>query len=650
VEHILSEKENCWQLASVDRAAFIIDAEDYFRAFRESVSLARHSIFVLGWDIHSALRLVRDGSDDGLPETLSALLDALAKKNPNLQIYILSWDFAMIYAMEREFFPHYRLQWKSHDRVRFSLDGEHPVGASQHQKLVVIDDRIAFAGGMDLSKWRWDTSAHLADDERRIDPEGKPYPPFHDVQMVVDGEAAAALGRLARERWLDAIEAARRFIYIENQYLSSHAFGEAIAKRLQEPGGPEVIIVGPEQTGGWLEQHTMDVLRARLLRELRRADHHDRLRVYSVRVSKEPQISLMIHAKVMVIDDRFARVGSSNLSNRSMGLDSECDLAIESTDARDCTEAIRGFRQRLLAEHLGVDESAVRDAEATKPSLIRAIESLRGNERTLEPLSAELPEEVDAWVPDSELLDPERPVEPEELMEYFVGSDEQKTSKTNLLKAGLLATAVLVFALAWRWTPLGEWLDVDTLAAGGEWLKDRPFTPLLVLAAYVVAGFAIVPVTLLFVATVMVFGPWAGMAYALAGGELSALACFAAGHLLGRDAVTRLAGSRVNRISRKLAERGILTMVTLRIVPVAPFSVINVVAGVSDIRMRDFAIGNLIGMLPGVIAVAFVTDWVLASLREPSTTTITVALAVVAAAIIAVAAARHWLRRRGHGS
>lgn len=705
MEHILSEKENCWQLASVDRAAFIIDAEDYFRAFRESVSLARHSIFVLGWDIHSALRLVRDGSDDGLPETLSALLDALAKKNPNLQIYILSWDFAMIYAMEREFFPHYRLQWKSHDRVRFSLDGEHPVGASQHQKLVVIDDRIAFAGGMDLSKWRWDTSAHLADDERRIDPEGKPYPPFHDVQMVVDGEAAAALGRLARERWLDAngaepeagpvesehdpwppsiepdilearvgiartlpeyegrrevreverlyldaIEAARHFIYIENQYLSSHAFGEAIAKRLQEPGGPEVIIVGPEQTGGWLEQHTMDVLRARLLRELRRADHHDRLRVYSVRVSKEPQISLMIHAKVMVIDDRFARVGSSNLSNRSMGLDSECDLAIESTDDRDCTEAIRGFRQRLLAEHLGVDESAVRDAEATKPSLIRAIESLRGNERTLEPLSAELPEEVDAWVPDSELLDPERPVEPEELMEYFVGSDEQKTSKTNLLKAGLLATAVLVFALAWRWTPLGEWLDVDTLAAGGEWLKDRPFTPLLVLAAYVVAGFAIVPVTLLFVATVMVFGPWAGMAYALAGGELSALACFAAGHLLGRDAVTRLAGSRVNRISRKLAERGILTMVTLRIVPVAPFSVINVVAGVSDIRMRDFAIGNLIGMLPGVIAVAFVTDWVLASLREPSTTTITVALAVVAAAIIAVAAARHWLRRRGHGS
>ena len=148
----------------------------------------------------------------------------------------------------------------------------------------------------------------------------------------------------------------------------------------------------------------------------------------------------------------------------------------------------------------------------------------------------------------------------------------------------------------------------------------------------------------------MVFGPWAGMAYSLAGGELSALACFAAGHLLGRDAVTRLAGSRVNRISRKLSERGILTMITLRIVPVAPFSVINVVAGVSDIRMRDFAIGNLIGMLPGVVAVAFVTDWVVASLREPSTTTITVTLVVAATAITAVAAARHWLRRRGQRS
>ncbi len=104
----------------------------------------------------------------------------------------------MIYAMEREFFPRYKLKWLPHKRIHFCLDGEHPIGASQHQKVVVIDDTVAFSGGFDVSKWRWDTSEHLPDDKLRVDPEGKPYPPFHDVQMVVDGEAASALGELVR--------------------------------------------------------------------------------------------------------------------------------------------------------------------------------------------------------------------------------------------------------------------------------------------------------------------------------------------------------------------------------------------------------------------------------------------------------------------
>ena len=97
--------------------------------------------------------------------------------------------------------PLYALNWKTHSRVRFYMDDKHPVGASQHQKIVVVDDAVAFSGGLDLRKWRWDTPEHHIDDQRRVDPDGKPYPPFHDVQMVVDGAAAAALGQLARERW-----------------------------------------------------------------------------------------------------------------------------------------------------------------------------------------------------------------------------------------------------------------------------------------------------------------------------------------------------------------------------------------------------------------------------------------------------------------
>ncbi len=704
MNRILAEGKNCWRIVRAERASFIVDGHDYFLAVHEAICRARRSIYILGWDVHNELRLVRSGEEVDFPTELGPLLDAVAEARPDLQVYILEWDFSMIYVMERDFFPRYKLRWKSHDRVHFCLDGEHPVGASQHQKIIVIDEALAFSGGFDLSKWRWDTSEHRPDDERRRDPDGKPYDPFHDVQMAVTGEAARALAELARERWqvatgealpvvqadsavdpwppsvqpachdvevaiartlprygdreevreverlyLDSIAAAKKFIYLENQFLSSHRIGEALAERLEEPDGPEVIIVMPTKTGAWLEQHTMDVLRARILRRLRDADTKDRLRVYSVRLSKDPELSLMIHAKVMVVDDVFARVASSNTSNRSMGLDSECDLAIESTESNDCRRAIRDFRRRLLAEHLGVSIEDLEGAERSCESLIGAIESLRGGERTFEDLWGEIPPEVDEWVPDSELLDPEKPVEPDELLEYFVGPDQKGPLSTQLRKLGAILLALLGLAAAWRWTPLADWLDIDTATAAAKWIDTQPFTPLIVMAVYVVAGLLVVPVTLLIVATVLAFGPWWGMAYALTGSELSALVSFGLGSVLGRGRVSRFAGSRVNRISRALSNRGILTIITLRIVPVAPFSVINVIAGVSDIRLRDFAIGSLIGMLPGVLAMSLLTDRVVASIREPSAASIVAVIGVGILAVLALFGIRHWLRNRTEG-
>ena len=86
-------------------------------------------------------------------------------------------------------------------QIRFCLDDDLPFGASQHQKIVVVDDALAFSGGLDLTTRRWDTRAHRLDDPRRVDLAGVPYAPFHDVQAMVDGKAAAALAELARVRW-----------------------------------------------------------------------------------------------------------------------------------------------------------------------------------------------------------------------------------------------------------------------------------------------------------------------------------------------------------------------------------------------------------------------------------------------------------------
>ena len=107
----------------------------------------------------------------------------------------------MIFTLERELLPSYRFAWNAHPRLSFALDDAHPSAGSHHQKIVVVDDTLAFAGGLDLTIRRWDTPAHDARDPARVDPDGAPYPPMHDVQMMVDGDAAAALGELARERW-----------------------------------------------------------------------------------------------------------------------------------------------------------------------------------------------------------------------------------------------------------------------------------------------------------------------------------------------------------------------------------------------------------------------------------------------------------------
>ena len=700
-QSILRPGKNCWRSAQAQRVAVAIDGEAYFRAVREAILAAQRSVFILGWDIHSRLKLVRDEAEHAHPLELGALLDYVARES-RVDVYVLSWVFAMIYMVEREPLPLYVLNWKTHSRVHFHMDDHHPVGASQHQKLVVVDDRIAFCGGLDLSKWRWDTPAHAIDEPRRVDPDGKPYPPFHDIQMLVDGDAAAALGELARERWrcatgdsieagdansaeddpwpeslqpimrevpvaiarthaeygaltavreveqlyLDSIAAAEHLIYIENQYLTAHCIQQALVECLQRERGAEVVIVMPEKTGGWLEQHTMDVLRARLVKHLHEADHGDRLRLYYPQLAADTDTSLMVHAKFMVVDDRLLRVASSNLSNRSMGLDSECDLVIEADDGSAVQRAIRDLRMSLICEHLGIETETLRASEQEHGSLIRAIETNRRGERTLQPLQTEVDRDVDQLVPESTLIDPERPIDSQAFVNHFVPDEDKPHTAKHVVLGVTLVAALLALTAAWRWTSLGDWLDIDTLVGQAELLQAHPATPLLVITLFSLSASLAVPLTLLVVTAVLVFGSLAGFAYALAGAVLSALLSYLLGQGAGRDLVRRYAGKRLNRISKKLSQRGVLTIITLRIVPVAPFAVINLVAGASHIRMRDFALGTLIGLLPGVSAIALFADSVVRSIRNPDGSSLAWLVAVLVGIVAMMFALRKWLSDR----
>lgn len=704
---LFEPSKNCHRCERAPRAAVMIDGEAYFRALHQALCRAKRFVFIVGWDLHSDVRLIRNGDSEGYPEHLGELLDTLAEKRPELSIYLLSWDFAMIYVMEREFFPRYNLKWRANKRIHFALDGRHPVGASQHQKIVVVDDALAFAGGLDLTRGRWDTPRHHPRDERRVDPGGQPYPPFHDVQMAVDGPAAIALGELVRERWarsegaspalpppvegldpwppgltpdfndvriaiartlpadgdqpqtaevrqlyLDSIAAARQFIYIENQYLTAVCIGKALEARLVEDDGPQVVIVMPNESGGWLEHQTMDVLRSRLVAGLRGADRHDRLRLYYPRLATRPHCALMVHAKVMVVDDRFLRVGSSNLNNRSMGFDSECDLAVAAEPGDEgLRQTITAIRTRLLAEHLGRTPEEVAQAMETQGDLIAAIESLRGGERTLAPFTTEISEDADNWLTESRLFDPEKPVPPDQLLDLFVGPEQQPAAYRHAVKVFLLLAVVAGLAAVWRWTPLGDLINLESARSLATWIHRQPLAPLLVAGTYVLGGLVALPVTLMIIATVIVFGPWLGLLYALAGAWLSAIVVFGIGRWMGRGTVRRFAGSLLNRLSRKLSESGLWAVITFRIVPVAPFSVINLIAGVSEVRWRDFALGTLLGMLPGVLAIVLLADRVAESLRHPDLVQVTILLSSIALVGLGLVGLRRWVKhKRSAGS
>jgi phosphatidylserine/phosphatidylglycerophosphate/cardiolipin synthase-like enzyme len=211
----------------------------------------------------------------------------------------------------------------------------------------------------------------------------------------------------------DAIKAATKLIYIETQYLASFGVARAIAKRLQEADGPEITVLVTKSSHGFLEKLTMGNNRDRLIRRLKRIDHYDRLRVmYAVTPDKEGgEQEIVIHSKLIIVDDQFVRVGSSNLNNRSEGLDTECDIAIEaSSDAH--RNAIEALRYRLIAEHLDATPAAVRESEVAKRSMNGAIEALNTRGRGLRHLAVDVAKGETTPLIGTGLVDPRRPYWP----------------------------------------------------------------------------------------------------------------------------------------------------------------------------------------------------------------------------------------------
>jgi phospholipase D1/2 len=155
---ILQPMRNCWRVEKVRRASILIDGDAYFSTFRAAATRAQHSIMILGWDFDSRTRMVIERESDGFPDQIGKFLRELLRRNHRLQIYVLTWDHHLIYSIQREWISYANVCTPR--RLHTVKDGSHPVGASHHQKIAVIDDVLAFVGGLDFAQCRWDTPSH----------------------------------------------------------------------------------------------------------------------------------------------------------------------------------------------------------------------------------------------------------------------------------------------------------------------------------------------------------------------------------------------------------------------------------------------------------------------------------------------------------
>ena len=431
---LLNPGTTCWRVETAPRAAVFIDMADYFKAAKKAMSGARRSVYLLNWAFEADTVFDPEPGGGGpQSDRFGPFLKALAGDNPHLDVRVLCWRSSLPVAATQNFFPIADRVTFLGSQVKFVLDGKLPLGACHHQKMIIVDDALAFCGGGDIGRDRWDTDLHLDNDARRekTPADNKCFDSRHEVMALVDGPPAQSLGELFRARWeratgevmspaddLDpdawpdqvgagfqnvavglsrtiagwrgyrpvresealsfaSIAVARRCIYMENQYFTSPIVAEALSARLEEEDGPEVVLVSTQHSPSYFDQITMDRTRSAFIGRLQRSDKFGRLRVYSPVTTLGRTI--IVHAKLAIVDDSLLRIGSSNMNNRSSGFDTECDLSIEATEDDAATRtAIAGIRHRLVSHWLGCPQDVIEKAVETEASLGAAIEALRG--------------------------------------------------------------------------------------------------------------------------------------------------------------------------------------------------------------------------------------------------------------------------------
>ena len=682
---IFNTDTNCWQISEASYSSPLIDCANYYRALHSSICKAKKQIVIIGWDIDSRIELLHgeEAERSEAPVAIGELIKWKAEQNPELKVFMLRWDSSFAFFDQREMWALEVWQDKTPDNVIAILDDSIPMGGSQHQKIALIDDEVVFSGGMDVALHRWDTREHIIDDSRRTGPDGE-YGPFHDVQIVSCGPVVEHFKALACWRWnrvaeqpmpefsgntdilstppeswpdnvkpcftdvdcaiartipemedtelvqevrqmlLDIIGKAEKFIYIENQFATREEIAQAINARMKECPDLHVVIVSSYEPKGLFESEAYWASRITFKNIIEEGidDKRVMMTYSSIRDQQGRMAYKRIHSKVMAIDNQYLVIGSSNLSNRSMSLDTEVDLIFhgDNEENQGCIEFIRND---LLAEHTGRKVDEMPELLNNQSPVTAVMEGQLAHGYVL----TEVDDSEFTTASETNLFrsisDPEEPLGPS--IPDFQGKFSAITNprrRTIMIALGVIIVALIAGALILISNTV-PWLDGDRIQAFLEESRGTYFALPTVLLVYVVGGLLFFPVTVLSLAVAAIFGPIWGPIYGIFGALLSAGITFVLGKLLGNAGLRKLGGPKVEAVDEKLKQSGIIGVAAIRMLPIAPFSLVNLVAGISSISLVQFLIGTFLGMFPQMVAKGLVGDSIMQIFKNPSAETVT---------------------------
>lgn len=686
VDSLFQPGVNCCETDRASHATLLVDCANYYRALHAAIANAKHSVFVLGWDIDSRIKLLRGEYAEGAkhPIRFFDLIKWKAQENPDVEIYLNRWDYPLFMAKEREGFVKHRWEGLKLPNLRYCEDNTVPLGASHHQKVVVVDDEIAFVGGMDVALNRWDMRTHMPSNHNRIDPgvmyspwKPRKFQPYHDTQMIVAGPLVKSLAQLARRRWkqirqedpipirqiereiddlppawpghldvdftdvnmaisltmapwkergaihqveqmyLDLIGRAEYFIYIENQFLCHLETARALNKRLREKPDLRVLIVSNKGPNGVWEANAMWHGRVQFRDILMAGGMEDRV-VMAHPISKvgEEEKPVRIHSKLMAVDDRYLRVGSSNINNRSMYTDSECDLVIEADeDDTETREKIAFLRNDLIREHTGREYETIAHLIEHGEKMEKFLNYISHSRQHLVRIDDEKYRRAPlAWL-GHKFIEPAQPLTSPRMTAFI--------RQVHWHRLGLVVLAIIALALIWKYTPLAQYATPDYVIPILEQVRETTWAVPAAMAIYTIGTLAFFPHMLMTGTIVVVFAPLQAFSIAMVGSLLSGAIGFYAGKFMGLDSARKLVGNSVDKVSFYAKRGGVVGITLLRLLPIAPYTVVNMALGMLEVTFFAFSVGTFLGTLPGTATAAFLGHSMLELWKNPNAENLT---------------------------